>query len=126
VLVSGEVMEPSAKGRLEPGLATPPDGSMTSDPSIGAKGAKARGTATLSSALRVFDLSLGEMIWSRRSAFLALLVGAPVSLAAIIRIVALAATDVSFRANGRGINGATVFGVMVWLLYVRFIVPILG
>ena len=28
-------------------------------------------------ALRVFDLSLGEMLWSRRTIFMALVVGAP-------------------------------------------------
>jgi len=33
------------------------------------------------SAVRVFDLSLGEMLWSRRSVFLALVVGGPVVLA---------------------------------------------
>jgi ABC-2 type transport system permease protein len=66
------------------------------------------------------------MLWSRRSAFLALLVGAPVSLAIIVRVVALLASDTSFRANGRMVTGPVVFGVMMWLLYVRFIVPILG
>ena len=30
------------------------------------------------SSLRVFDLSLGEMLWSRRTVFLALIVGGPV------------------------------------------------
>ena len=33
----------------------------------------------LPSALRVFDLSLGEMLWSRRTIFMALVVGAPVA-----------------------------------------------
>jgi ABC-2 type transport system permease protein len=78
------------------------------------------------SALRIFDLSLSEMLWSRRSAFLALLVGAPVSLAAIVRIVSLVASETSFRANGEPVGGPALFGVMVWLLYVRFIVPVLG
>jgi ABC-2 type transport system permease protein len=78
------------------------------------------------SALRIFDLSLGEMLWSRRSAFLALVVGAPVSLAAIARVVSMLATQSSFRANGQPVTGPVVFGVMIWLLYVRFIVPVLG
>ncbi len=30
---------------------------------------------------RVFDLSLGEMLWSRRTVFMALVVGGPVLLA---------------------------------------------
>ena len=36
-------------------------------------------------ARRVFDLSLGEMLWSRRTIFMALIVGGPVLLALIIR-----------------------------------------
>ncbi len=41
----------------------------------------------LTSALRVFDLSLGEMLWSRRTIFMALVVGAPVIIALILRVV---------------------------------------
>ena len=33
---------------------------------------------------RVFDLSLGEMLWSRRTIFMALVVGGPVILAIIV------------------------------------------
>jgi hypothetical protein len=39
------------------------------------------------SAMRIFDLSLGQMLWSRRSLFLGLLLGGPVVLAVILRIV---------------------------------------
>ena len=38
-------------------------------------------------AWRVFELSLGEMLWSRRTVFLAIVVGCPVLVAAVIRIV---------------------------------------
>src|SRR4029450_2949702 len=38
-------------------------------------------------AARIFDLSLGELIWSRRTIFMALVVGAPVLLATVARIV---------------------------------------
>ena len=38
-------------------------------------------------AWRVFELSLGEMLWSRRTVFLALVVGCPVLVALVIRIV---------------------------------------
>src|SRR5690242_20238565 len=81
---------------------------------------------TMASAVRVFDLSLGQMLWSRRSVFLGLLVGAPVLLAVLVRVVGLLAPGSSFRVNGGTVGGATIFGVMVWLLYVRFIVPVLG
>jgi len=78
------------------------------------------------SVLRIFDLSLGEMLWSRRSAFLGLLVGGPVMLALISRIVWMMVPGESFRINGESVSGAGTFGLMIWLLYVRFIVPILG
>jgi ABC-2 type transport system permease protein len=78
------------------------------------------------SVLRIFDLSLGEMIWSRRSIFLALLVGGPVLLALVSRVVWMLAPTESFRINGESVTGAATFGLMIWLLYVRFIVPILG
>jgi ABC-type Na+ efflux pump permease subunit len=64
-----------------------------------------------SSALRIFDLSLGQMLWSRRSVFLGVLLGGPVLLGLALRVV-----------------GAFVeAGVQImWLLYIRFIVPVLG
>jgi ABC-type transport system involved in multi-copper enzyme maturation permease subunit len=76
--------------------------------------------------LRIFDLSLGEMLWSRRSVFLALLVGGPVVLALVSRLVWMMVPTESFRINGETVSGAGTFGLMIWLLYVRFIVPILG
>ena len=39
----------------------------------------------MKSAFRVFDLSLSEMLWSRRTIFMALLVGAPVLFALLVR-----------------------------------------
>ena len=75
-------------------------------------------------ALRIFDLSLGEMLWSRRSVFLALVVGGPVIIALIVRIVEL--FQPALIINGRRVSGPFMFGVMIWVLYLRFIVPILG
>jgi ABC-2 type transport system permease protein len=79
----------------------------------------------LSSALRIFDLSLGEMLWSRRSVFLGILLGGPVVLAVILRIVDTLHAS-GFRVNGAAIGGSGIFGMMVWLLFIRFIVPVLG
>ncbi len=76
------------------------------------------------SAVRIFDLSLGQMLWSRRSVFLGVLLGGPVLLAIALRIVALYSSGV--RINGATAGGATIFGMMIWLLYIRFIVPVLG
>ncbi len=79
----------------------------------------------LASAMRVFDLSLGQMLWSRRSVFLGLLLGGPILIAAALRIVD-ALYRSGFQINGARTSGASVFGLMIWILYIRFIVPVLG
>ena len=73
------------------------------------------------SVARIFDLTLGQMLWSRRSVILALLTGLPVLIGGIIR----AFNGVS-RFPGTKIDGSIVFGYMMWLLYIQFIVPVLG
>jgi ABC-type transport system involved in multi-copper enzyme maturation permease subunit len=75
--------------------------------------------------LRVFDLSLGEMLWSRRTVFLALIVGGPVLIAVILRIVD-ALNVPAMRVNGVRMGGPSIFGLMIWFLFLRFIVPVLG
>jgi ABC-2 type transport system permease protein len=75
--------------------------------------------------LRVFDLSLGEMLWSRRTVFLALVVGGPVLIAIILRVVD-ALNVPAMRVNGVRLGGASIFGLMLWFLFLRFIVPVLG
>jgi ABC-2 type transport system permease protein len=77
------------------------------------------------SAMRIFDLSLGQMLWSRRSVFLGLLLGGPVLLALVLRIVTTLYTS-GFQINGAQAAGSSIFGMMIWLLYIRFIVPVLG
>src|ERR1043166_3518283 len=79
----------------------------------------------VASAVRVFDLSLGQMLWSRRSVFLGLLLGGPVVMALALRIVSTMVTS-GFGINGAQAAGASIFGMMIWLLYIRFIVPVLG
>jgi ABC-type transport system involved in multi-copper enzyme maturation permease subunit len=76
-------------------------------------------------AWRVFELSLGEMLWSRRTVFLALIVGSPVLIAAVIRIVDSIGI-VPFKVNGARVDYISIFGAMIWLLFLRFIVPVLG
>ncbi len=74
---------------------------------------------------RVFDLSLGQMLWSRRTIFLALVTGAPVALGVVWRV--MQASGVSpVRVNGVQVGGDAVFGLLMWVLFVRFIVPVLG
>ena len=59
----------------------------------------------LPSAMRVFDLSLGQMLWSRRSVFLGVLLGGPVLLAVALRVVA-ALYESGFKINGAQTAGA--------------------
>ena len=72
---------------------------------------------------RIFRLSLGQMIWSRRTLFVALIVGGPVLLAVAARLGAVTAT---VRINGADVAGAGVFDTIVWVLFLRFAVPVLG
>jgi hypothetical protein len=78
------------------------------------------------STLRILDLSLGQMLWSRRSVFLAILVGGPVVLSCAIRIISTLTVLDPPRVQGVRIGGEALFGMMIWLLYIRFIVPVLG
>jgi ABC-2 type transport system permease protein len=80
----------------------------------------------VAAAKRIFDLSLPQMLWSRRSVFLALVTGGPVMLALLIRGHAAVRPADALQVNGATPSGAALYGVIVWLLYIRFIVPVLG
>ena len=75
--------------------------------------------------LRVFDLSFGQMLWSRRTLFMVGAVGAPLLVAAILRTVDAMGMSV-LRINGVSVGGPVIFGGLFWLLYLRLIVPVLG
>ena len=79
----------------------------------------------LASSLRVFDLSVSEMLWSRRTIFMALVVGAPVLISLILRLLDALGAPV-FRVNGMMMAGPSIFGLMIWVFYLRFTVPVLG
>lgn len=79
----------------------------------------------LYASLRVFDLSVGEMLWSRRTVFMGLVVGAPVVIALVLRALReFGAPQIS--VNNTAVTGPVIFGIVMWLLFIRFIVPILG
>jgi ABC-2 type transport system permease protein len=81
----------------------------------------------LTASLRVFDVSLGEMLWSRRTIFMVLVVGAPVLIALMLRlVVALGAPVLQVDGGGVRMTGPAIFGLMVWVFYLRFTVPVLG
>lgn len=79
----------------------------------------------LTAALRVFDLSVGQMLWSRRTVFMALAVGAPVAIALVLRTIDVMGVSV-LRINGAQVGGSVIFGGLFWLLYLRFVIPVLG
>jgi ABC-2 type transport system permease protein len=92
-----------------------------------------RAPGFMTSAVRIFDLSVSEMLWSRRTIFMALLVGVPVMIALILRIlVGLGAPlfeDTDTRngvTNTIRMTGPAIFGALIWALYLRIIVPLLG
>jgi ABC-2 type transport system permease protein len=84
-----------------------------------------RAPSFMSSAIRVFELSLGEMLWSRRTIFMALVMVAPVILALVSRIVQTMGVA-PLRVNGVRVGGAGIFGMMIWILFIRFTIPVLG
>jgi ABC-2 type transport system permease protein len=79
----------------------------------------------LYASLRVLDLSLGEMLWSRRTIFMALVVGLPVVLAFSVRLIEVLGAP-AMRVNNIVISGPTIFGLMIWIFYIRFSIPVLG
>ncbi len=87
---------------------------------------------TLTASLRIFDLSLGEMLWSRRTIFMILVVGAPVLLALLLRLLVFLGAPIMeeghIRSQGQSVRmtGPAIFGLMIWVFYLRFTVPVLG
>ena len=75
--------------------------------------------------MRVFDLSISEMLWSRRTIFMALVVGAPVVISVVLRLLDALGVPV-FQVNGMRMAGPAIFGLMIWVFYLRFTVPVLG
>ncbi|PYR91446.1 MAG: hypothetical protein DMF84_17590 [Acidobacteria bacterium] len=84
---------------------------------------KAPGYVT--SAVRIFELSLSEMLWSRRTIFMALVVGAPVLISLILRALDALGAPVG-EVNGVRMAGPSIFGLMIWVFYLRFTIPVLG
>ena len=75
--------------------------------------------------MRIFDLSVGEMLWSRRTVFMMLVVGVPVIIACVLRgLRELGAPAIS--VNNAAVGGPVIFSIILWVLYIRFIVPVLG
>jgi ABC-type transport system involved in multi-copper enzyme maturation permease subunit len=79
----------------------------------------------LTAAVRIFELSLGEMLWSRRTIFMGLVVGLPVLLALVIRLFDLVGAE-GVRVNNMAVDGPAVFGLIIWAFFLKFSIPVLG
>jgi len=76
-------------------------------------------------ALRVMDLSIGYMLWSRRTVFMALVVLGPVLIALFVRLLVGLGLPIG-NVNGVQMSGPAMFGMVIWIFYLRFTVPVLG
>jgi ABC-type transport system involved in multi-copper enzyme maturation permease subunit len=79
----------------------------------------------LYASMRVFDLSLSEMLWSRRTVFMGLVTGVPVILALVVRAADVLGAS-TWRVNNTAMTGSSIFALMIWAFYLRFSVPVLG
>ena len=72
------------------------------------------------------------MLWSRRTIFMALVVAAPVLIALILRLLVSLGAPIFEGGSGGGgssavrMTGPAMFGLIIWAMYLRFIVPVLG
>jgi ABC-type transport system involved in multi-copper enzyme maturation permease subunit len=73
----------------------------------------------------VFEVSLGQMLWSRRTIFMLLVVGLPVVIALGLRLLVELGVPVT-RVGRAEVSGPVVFGLMIWALFVRFSIPVLA
>src|SRR3990170_3241288 len=79
----------------------------------------------LSAAVRIMDLSIGQMLWSRRTMFMALVVLGPVLISLFVRLLVGLGLPVG-EVNGVRMAGPAMFGLIIWIFYLRFTVPVLS
>jgi len=111
--------------------ATPDSRFPTPDPRSAIRDPRSsdRPAASLSlwrASARIFDLSLDQMLWSRRTVFMALVVGGPLLIAFAVRVIDLFAAQGGMQIDGVKVGSGAIFGLMVWVFYLRFAVPVLA
>jgi ABC-2 type transport system permease protein len=101
---------------------------VTRDPDPGLEASRAAASLSLwRAAARIFDLSLDQMLWSRRTVFMALVVGGPLLIALVVRLIDLLAVGAGgVQIDGVRPSSEAIFGLMVWVFYLRFAVPVLA
>src|SRR5688500_7429140 len=65
------------------------------------------------------------MLWSRRTIFMLLVVGIPMIMAVVVRLIDTLSGE-SMQVNGVAMDGPAIFGMMIWMFFVRFSVPVLS
>ena len=85
-----------------------------------------RSPSFLAASLRIFDLSLEQMLWSRRTIFMALVVGGPVLIALLVRGIEGFTSAGQAQIDGVVLGSSAIFGLMVWIFFLRFAVPVLA
>lgn len=94
----------------------------TATPPVPGPAAGNQTSGLVTGTIRVFDFSIGHMLWSRRTIFMALVVGLPILVSAVLRAVVV--LDVpAIRPTA---TGPAIFGMMFWGFFVRFAVPVLA
>ncbi len=96
--------------------STPTDGTMDQ------RGTAPEAPGVWTGALRIFDLSIGHMLWSRRTVFMALVVGLPVVVSIVLRALETFGVE-TIRPPA---TGPAIFGMMFWGFFVRFAIPVLA
>ena len=105
-----------------PGSRSPVAGSR-----LPVAGREAASLSLWRAAVRIFDLSLEQMLWSRRTVFMALVVGGPLLIALLVRVIdLLAVREGGVQIDGVVVGSPAIFGLMVWVFYLRFAVPVLA
>ena len=59
--------------------------------------------------MRVFDVAVGQLLWSRRTMFMVLAVTAPIAIAVILRVSDAMGVS-ALRVNGQQVGGPVMFG----------------
>jgi ABC-2 type transport system permease protein len=70
-------------------------------------------------------MSISQMLWSRRTVFMALVVGLPVVISIVLRLLVEAGVPLARVGRGQA-TGPLVFGLMMWGFFVRFSIPVLA
>jgi ABC-type transport system involved in multi-copper enzyme maturation permease subunit len=64
------------------------------------------------------------MLWSRRTIFMGLVIGLPVLISLAVRV--LFDLGAPIRVQGGSADGGAIFGLMMWVFFIRFAVPVLA